>query len=306
MLSKVIESLEEEIVSLKGHTASEIADIDAYLSQTHAKIKLRPRIKMNGGVAFSIIWQRLVFYNWTSRRAMLKAIRKGPSCQVPKSRLLSRCRNCNSWEREYIWEKEQWFAGVRRKVSLLSQGVSTLKQYCAMEPAAAPEGCDCPPVPVSDGACMEMDELVKTLAEAFKSLKERIRQEVAEVISRLTADVRTGLRPTVGAGKGAGFTVEWVRRNGSDPETGLSVERQIPREGKYSMRRSRLLAHCRDFGKEEQEYIWEKEQGFARVRKQVDLLTQAITALKQYAKEEAIEGEQNAGGPIVKAKCRGN
>ena len=294
MLNKVIESLEEEIVSLKGHTAREIAGIDAYLSQTRAKIKLRPRIVQKKGYStFSIIWQRLVFYNFTTRRSILNAIRKGPSCQVPKTRLLSRCRNCDSWEREYIWDKEIGFSQIRRKESLLSQGVSALKQYCALEPEVAPEGYSHCITTVSAVPCMETQDVVKTLADALMSLRERTRQAVSEVSVRLAGDGQMAIRPRIEIGSGVGaFTVEWVKPNGSDPETGQLVERQIPREGKYSMRRSRLLAHCRDCVESEKEYVWEKEQGFARVRKQVDLLTRAMTALKQYAKEETIEGEK--------------
>lgn len=119
-------------------------------------------------------------------------------------------------------------------------------------------------------------------------MKERTRREVAEVIGRLAESGRTELRPRVGTGKWSGFTVEWFKPNGSDPETGHPVERQIPREGKYSIRRSRLLAHCRGCEDALQEYIWEKESRFAQVRKQVDLLTQAITALKHYAKEAEV------------------
>jgi predicted nucleic acid-binding Zn ribbon protein len=282
MLSKVMESLQEEIVSLRERTAQEIKGIDAYLSQPRAKSKLRPRIVPNKGYSsFSIIWQRLVFYNFTTRRAILKTIRKGRGYQVSKSRLLSRCRDCAEWETGYIWEKEQLFAGVRRKVALLSQGVSALKQYCSLEPPTAPEQLG------SDGACMEMQEVVKTLTKAFKSLKERTRREVTKVRSRLNG---VGIKPRVGDGKGSGFTVEWFRPNGSDSEAGLAVERQIPREGKYSMRRSRLLAHCR-CEEREQKFIWEKELEFAKARKQVELLSQAITALKQYGKSKKEEEE---------------
>lgn len=278
MLIKAINFLEADITSLKDQTAREIKDIDACLSQPAAKSRLRPRIKMNGGgVAFSIIWQKLVFYSYATRRAILKPINKGPSHQVPKTRLMVRCRNCESWEREYLWEKELGFARVRKQVDLLSRVVNVLKQYDAMEPQEAPEPSESPNI------CLE--EIVETLTCAFRSLKERTRREVTEVIGRLAESGRTELRPRVGAGKWSGFTVEWVKPNGRDLEKGQQVERQIPREGKYSIRRSRLLAHCRGCEDALQEYIWEKESRFAQVRKQVDLLTQAITVLKQYAKE---------------------
>jgi hypothetical protein len=79
--------------------------------------------------------------------------------------------------------------------------------------------------------------------------------------------------------------VEWVRPNGSDPATGEPVARVISREGRRSIRRSRLLAHCRYCDEPEQDYLWEKELGFGRVRRQIDLLGQATRALKQYIKE---------------------
>jgi len=286
MLNKAVEAIEEKIASLKDRTAMVIKDIDGYLSHPGAKTKLRPRIVQNKGYSsFSIIWQRLVYYNFTNRRAILKAIRKGRGYLVPKSRLFSHCRNCASWEKDYIWEKEREFARVRRKVALLSQGVSALKQCCALWPAVTPEQCDTP-TPGTAVACMEPQEVVDTLPMVFMSLKDFTHREAAEVFSRLSGDVRTKLRPMIVSGNDDGtFTVEWVKHNGCGPETGQPMERQIPREGRYSIRRSRLLAHCRVCEEEEQEFIWEKELEFARVRKQVDLLTQAITALKQYAKE---------------------
>ena len=94
MLNKAIEALEEEIVSLRDQTTREIKGIDAYLSQPGGKSKLRPRIVPNKGYStFSIIWQRLVFYNFTTHKAILKAIRKGRGHLISKSRLLSRCRD---------------------------------------------------------------------------------------------------------------------------------------------------------------------------------------------------------------------
>lgn len=287
MLNKAIEALEDDIASLKDRTAREIKDIDAYLSQTRAKIKLRPRIIQHKGYsAFSINWQRLVFYNFATRRPVLKAIRKGRGHIVPKSRLLSHCQNCDSWETGYIWEKEQEFARVRRKVALLSRALTGLKQFCAAEEAGDPEQCFRNPGPVPAVNCMGTEEVVKTAVEALKSFKKRTVRVVSEINVRLAEAGQTTLRPRIVVMKGSGaFSVEWVKPNGSDPVTSEPNQREIPREGKYSIRRSRLLAHCRVCGESEQEFIWEKELEFARVRKQVDLLTQARTALKQYAKE---------------------
>jgi hypothetical protein len=282
MFSNAIESLEDELVSLKDHTVREIKDIYTYLIHTNARIKLRPRIVQHKGYStFSVIWRKVFFYDWTQHRAVsFKDIRKARGCHlVPKSRLLFRCRGSEDWEKEYIWEKELGFSRTRKKVALLSRAVSALKQYSAMEPEATPEPS------VSAIACLEMQETISTLTEAFKSLKEHTRRTVVEVSGRLAGEGRTGIRPRVGTGKCSGFTVEWVKPNGSDPETGQPVERQVPREGKYSIRRSRLLAHCRDCEEWELEYIWEIEMRFARVRRQVDLLSGAITALKQYTRE---------------------
>jgi len=149
-----------------------------------------------------------------------------------------------------------------------------------------PEQSDCDPTPVAALAAVEPQEVIKTLAGALKSLSESISREVAEVVSLLDANGRTALRPRIGSGNGAdAFTVEWVKSTGSDPRTGKPTARVISREGRRSIRRSRLMAHCRSCEEEEQEYIWEKESGFGRVRRQADLLGQAITALKKYIKE---------------------
>jgi hypothetical protein len=287
MLSKAIEALEDDIASLKDRTAREIKDIDAYLSQTRAKIKLRPRIIQHKGYsAFSINWQRLVFYNFSTRRPVLKAIRKGRGHLVPKSRLLSHCQNCDSWETEYIWEKEQEFARVRRKVAFLSRALTGLKQFCASKEAGDPEQCFRNPGPIPAVNFMGTDEVIKAVVEALNSFKKRTVRVVSEINVRLAEAGQATLRPRIGVMKKSGaFTVEWVKPNGCDPVTGEPSQREIPREGKYSMRRSRLLAHCRGCEECEQEFIWEREEGFARVRRQMELLTQAMTALKQYAKE---------------------
>ena len=277
---KAIEAIKKELTRLRDQTAQEIEDIHADLSKPGGKSKLRPLIVVNKGYStFSIIWQRLVFYNFTSHRAILKRVRKGRGFLVSKFRLLSRCKDCEEWETNYIWEKEQKFGRVRKQVALLSQGVSALKQYCALGQAAPPEQLD------SAVKCLEMQECIDNLTEGFKDLKERTCQQVADVSSRLNG--RLAIRLIAATGKGFRFTVEWFNLNGGDPDTGQSVEHQIPREGKYSMRRSRLLAHCRSYEEQDQEYIWAQEQEFARVRQQVDLLIQAITALQRYAKEAA-------------------
>jgi len=287
MLSRPIEAIEEEIVSLKDLTDLEIKDIYAYLSQPGATTKLRPRIMEHKGYStFSIIWQRLIFYDFANRKAKLRAIRKGPSYRVPRSRLFSHCHNCPSWEAEFIWEREEGFARVRRKQSLLSQGLSALKKYGSLEPETTAEQCDYALTPITPGACKGLQDIVKTLAEALESLKKRTCLEVAEVVSHLSENGRTRLRPKVGSGNGAStFMLEWIKSTGSDPRTGKPTARVISRDGRRSIRRSRLLAHCRDCDETEKHYIWEKELGFGRVRRQVDLLGQAITALKQYVKE---------------------
>jgi MobI protein len=286
MLRKAIETIEEEIADLKDRVVREINHIYAYLSRSRSKIKLRPRMVQHEGYStFLIVWQRLVFYDFANRRAKLKGIRKGPTHQVPKSRLLASCHRCESWETEYIWEKEQGFARVRKQVALLSRGLKALKQCGAMEEGYGPEEG-----PVSSAEGMGMQEIVTTLAAAFENLKEHARQEVAAVIARLGEDGRTGLKPRVEKLKAGQFSVEWFKPNGSGSATGQPTERQIPREGKYSIRRTRLLAHCRDCEDWEKDFVWEKELEFARVRKQAGLLVQAISALKQYTRERESEG----------------
>lgn len=279
-ISKAIESIEEEIASLKDQTSREVKDIYAYLSRNNAKTKLRPRIKMNGASeTFSIIWQRLIFYNFNTSRAILKAIRKGLSYQFPKSRLLAYCRNCESWEYEYIWEKELEFTRIRRKVAFLSRALMKLKQYYAIEEAQAPEKCR------QDSVPMTVEDAVKTMEVTFEGLKNRTVQEVSEISTHLAENGQTGIRPRIEILKSGLFSVNWFRQNGCDSDNGEPIERQISREGKYSIRRTRLLVHCRDCEEQEQEFVWEKELEFSRVRKQVDFLHQAITALRQYGKE---------------------
>ena len=130
MLSKVIELLEEELVSLKDQTAREIVEINGRLIRTGAKTKLRLLLKQNGEYSsFSIIWRKIIYMDWQKHRARAKYIKKGRSYQVPKSRLMAHCRNCESWEPEYIWEKELEFARVREKVDLLSKALLALKHY---------------------------------------------------------------------------------------------------------------------------------------------------------------------------------
>jgi len=288
MLSKAIETLEDEIVGLRDRTAREIANIHAYLSQPGAKTKLRPRIMQNDGYkSFSIIWHKLVFYDWANRRAKFKEIRKGRGYQVPKSRLMAYCRTCEVWEKEYIWEKELKFARTRKQVALLSQGLQALKRYCALEAGGESEPRSGVPAPASAVPFMSIEEVVKSVAVACRGLHDRTAREISMVSARLGADGRTGLRPGIENARGSeGFTVEWFRRNGNDPVTGQPGKRRIPREGGYSIRRSRLLAHCRGSEAWEQEFIWEQELAFARVRKQAALLSQAALALRRYLKEE--------------------
>lgn len=131
MLTKTIEALEEKLSGLKEQTTHEVAEIFAYLSQTGAKTKLRPRIKQNKGyVTFSICWRAIKYFNKKIQRATrAKEILKGRGYHVPKARLLSHCRNCDSWEAEFILDKEKGFARIREKVHLLSTAIQALRQY---------------------------------------------------------------------------------------------------------------------------------------------------------------------------------
>jgi len=141
MHTKIIETLEEKMSALKEQTAREIAEIFAYLSQTGAKTRLRPRIKQNKGyVAFSICWRKISYFNKKIPRATkAKEIRKGRGYKVPKARLLSHCRNCDSWEVEYIMDKEKGFARIREKVHLLSTAIQALRAYDNAHQESYPE-----------------------------------------------------------------------------------------------------------------------------------------------------------------------
>ncbi len=282
-----IATLEEELSGLKERTGRKVNDVHSYLSRTNAKTKLRPRIKKNGEHStFSIIWTRLIFYNHVNHRSIFKELRKGPGHRVPKSRLMAYCRSCDSYETEYIWEKELEFAQVRKKVAFLSLVLKLLKQYCAIEAQTEQES----QVPKLEHnsivTCIIPEHVIKTIERVLKDLENHTVQEISGVVARLAADGQTGVKPRIQFNKRTkAFSVEWVKENGSDPKTGLPVEREIPRERDYSIRRSRLLAHCKGSEDWEKDYLWEKELAFARVRRQVALLNQAIKALKQYCKE---------------------
>lgn len=141
MFTETIEVLEEKMACLKEETAREVAEIFAYLSQTGAKTRLRPRIKQNKGyAAFSICWRKILYFNKKIPRATrAKEIRKGRGYQVPKARLLSHCRNCDSWEVEYILDKEKGFARIREKVHLLSTAIQAMRQYSKVDQEFCPE-----------------------------------------------------------------------------------------------------------------------------------------------------------------------
>jgi MobI protein len=282
LISSVVKSLENEIDMLKDSTTQEITEINCYLSRNRAQIKLRPRIVPNKGHStFSIIWQKLIFYDFANRRAKFAQVRKGPSSQVPRSRLLLRCRNCDAWEREYIWEKEVQFSQVRKKVAILSRGISALKQYRILEDVDDPEDA-----PVTAAGNLEMQELLEILTEVSNNLLECAFRKIDAVSARLEGG-KTDLRPSIKLfrSRSGQFSVEWCKPHGINPTTGLSIERPIPREGKFTIRRSRLLAHCRDCDDWGKEFVWETEVEFVRVRKQSALLNQAITALRQYVRE---------------------
>ena len=128
---EIIEFIEEEIAGLKNQTAQEVKDICTHLPKMGAKTRLRPRIKQNKGqVAFSICWRKIKYFNSRIPRATIaKEIRKGRGFLVPKARLLMHCRNCASWEAEYILEKEKLFSEIREKVHLLSGARQALRKF---------------------------------------------------------------------------------------------------------------------------------------------------------------------------------
>jgi hypothetical protein len=130
MLTKAIEAVEDELAALKDRTAREIEEINGYLIRSGAKTKLRLFMKNNSRYsAFSIIWRKIIFMDWEKRRAKAKYIKKGRGYQVPKIRLMAHCKNSEDWEKEYIWQKEQEMALVRKKVDLLSTAILALRQY---------------------------------------------------------------------------------------------------------------------------------------------------------------------------------
>ncbi len=130
-VEQIIEWIKEELTGLKDQATQEVREIFTHLSKTDAKTRLRPRIKQNQGYdTFSICWRKIKYFNSLKPRATIaKEIRKGRGHRVPKARLLSHCRNCDSWEAEYILEKEKIFSEIREKVHLLSGARQALTEY---------------------------------------------------------------------------------------------------------------------------------------------------------------------------------
>jgi len=129
VLDSIIKQLEKEIENLIEQAARDVADTVAYLARENSKLKVRPRIKRNGGKSFSIVWIKYLGYDPKTRSPVKQEIRRGRGHLISKSSFLSYLKDCESWEHEYIWEKEQQFAKLRKKVSLLSQALTALNQY---------------------------------------------------------------------------------------------------------------------------------------------------------------------------------
>lgn len=127
---KIIEILEKRISDFKDVAVELVSEVNNHLNQMRAETWLRPRIFANKGyVTFTICWRKFKFIH----RDMLKqtsatTIRKGNAYLVPKRRLMIHCKGCADWEGEYIWEKEQEFARIRKHVALYSKAIMSLKQ----------------------------------------------------------------------------------------------------------------------------------------------------------------------------------
>lgn len=133
-VGEAIKALEGEMLALRDEAVSRAVAVSSHLQRNHAKTKLRPRVKTtNGSLVFSIIWRVMVFYDYGKRRAKVKELKKGRGYLMPRARLLWHCRGCAEWEAEYIWEAEEAFAGIRRRVSLLGKALALLRQLSLPE-----------------------------------------------------------------------------------------------------------------------------------------------------------------------------
>lgn len=130
LAEKVIRDIEQEIDFLWQEAKREVEEVYRYLALNRANTKLRPRLKRNQGYStFSIVWCRLLFFDQRNQRSKTLGIRKGHGHIVSKARLLAYCRDCEAWEKEYLWEAEQRFARIRKQVDLLSKARTFLGQY---------------------------------------------------------------------------------------------------------------------------------------------------------------------------------
>ena len=132
---------------------------------------------------------------------------------------------------------------------------------------------------------MVLDSIVERLEGEVEDLKEQTARKMREIVAYLARrDSSLRLRPRLKGNKSGTFSLVWVRYLGYDPATRSPLKQEIPRGRGHLIPRATLLSHLEDSEPWEQEFVWEKEQEFAEIREQVSLLSQALAALKQYAK----------------------
>lgn len=128
VLDSIVEKLEKEVESLKGHAAKEIKEIVIGLARGNSRLRLRPRVK-EGNRTFSLVWVKYSGYDPVSRSPIKQEVPKGRGHLISQDTLMSYLADCEAWEQEFIWEKEQELAQIREQAGLLSQALAALNQY---------------------------------------------------------------------------------------------------------------------------------------------------------------------------------
>jgi len=131
-------------------------------------------------------------------------------------------------------------------------------------------------------------QIIEVLEERISELKEKAAREVADIHDHLRqTGAETRLRPRIIQNKGySSFSICWRNFAFFNAKMPRRTRAKTIRKGRgYLVPRSRLLVHCRGCADWEGEYILEKEMGFAKIRKQVDLYSKSILALRQIEKE---------------------
>lgn len=134
-----------------------------------------------------------------------------------------------------------------------------------------------------------ISDIVEYLEGELADTKEQVAREISEIFSHLKETrAKTRLRPKIMQKKGfSSFSICWLKYTFFDHAVPRATRAKFIKKGRgYLIPKSRLLAQCRNCEDWEGPYILEKEAGFAKTRKLVDLYSKSILALKQIEKEK--------------------